>query len=100
MDTADDTCEKQTVALTVRGAVPVQGRGALIGLAVVELNIAGVELVLQGVTVMRTPAGVEVRSPVWRHPSTGQWLPGVLLPPELASALTTQTVAALREAVQ
>ena len=47
------------------------------------------------VAVRFTVAGVEVRSPVWRHPRTGAWLPGVLLPPELADALAREVAACL-----
>ena len=68
-------------------------RGRLIGLAVVSLDIAGVELTLSGVQIMRGTNGtLECRAPVWRHPRSGEWLPGVLLPPELASALAAEVL--------
>ena len=89
-----DTCP---VAVTVLGVERVTGRGSLVALAIVELDLFGVVVTLQGVQVHRRPVGgsVEVRSPVWRHPRTGAWLPGVLLPPELADALTGQVIEAL-----
>ena len=71
------------VRFTVAGVEPVRDRGSLIALAVVVIEVADVPFTLQGVQVHRRPGGggVEVRSPVWRHPRTGAWLPGVLLPP-------------------
>lgn len=85
----DDTA---TVRFTVRGVEPVRDRGALVGLAIVDVELAGVALTLQGVQVVRGVRGVEVRSPVFRHPATGRWLPGVLLPPELAEAMAAEVV--------
>ena len=84
------------VRFTVAGVEPVRDRGSLIALAVVVLEVADVPFTLQGVQVhRRAGGGVEVRSPVWRHPRTGAWLPGVLLPPELADALAREVAACL-----
>ena len=84
------------VQFTVAGVEPVRDRGTLIALAVVVIEVAEVPFTLQGVQVhRRAGGGVEVRSPVWRHPRTGAWLPGVLLPPELADALAREVVACL-----
>ena len=87
------TVETVPVAFTVCGVERVNGRGTLVGLAVVEVDVTGVVLTFQGVQVVRTPAGLECRSPVWRHPGRGQWLPGVMLPPELATAMAAEVVA-------
>ena len=81
------------VEFTVRGIKPVHGRGALVALVMVELDIAGVVFTLQGVRVVETPGGgLECRAPVWRHPGRGAWLPGVLLPPELAEAMAHEVL--------
>ena len=101
MDTEHDTIDTQTVNLTVRGFIPVQRKGALLGMAVVDLDVAGVRFTLQGVQLRTTPAGaIEVVAPCFRHPGTGQPLPAAVLPPELATALSTQVVEAWMEATQ
>lgn len=84
----------QAVEFTVLGVERVRDRGPLVGLAVVELDVAGVVVTLQGVQVVRTPAGLECRSPVFRHPSRGTWLPGVMLPTELAKAMAAEVLGA------
>jgi len=99
-----DQPEFLTVEFSVKHIEPVHGRGALVALAVVDLDVAGVALTLQGVQVVEVPGGLACKSPVWRHPSRGTWLPGVLLPAELADAmaaevLTTWRATAARQAV-
>ena len=83
------------VEYTVRGVERVHNRGSLIGLAVVEIEIAGVAITLQGVQVICTATGRhECRAPVFRHPASGTWLPGVVMPPELSSALAAEVLEA------
>lgn len=85
----------QAVEFSVVKVERVQGRGALVGLAIVDLDVAGVVFTLQGVQVTRAPdGGLACKSPVWRHPAAGTWLPGVLLPPELAEAMAAEVLAA------
>lgn len=68
--------------------VEVVDRGRLHALTIVTIDIAGVELTLQGVRLMqRLDGGLACEAPVWRHPLTGQWLPGMVLPPELGEAI-------------
>ena len=89
----NDQPETVAVQFTVRQVEGVHGRGALVALAVVELDLAGAVFTLQGVQVVTTPGGgLECRAPVWRHPSRGTWLPSVLLPPELADALAVEVL--------
>ncbi len=84
----------QAVEFTVMSLERVRDRGNLVGLAIVEVDVAGVVMTLQGVQVVRMPdGGLECRSPVWRHPSRGTWLPGIILPPELAEAMAAEVLA-------
>lgn len=89
------TAETVPVTYTLRGVERVRGAGRLVALAVVELDVMGVAITLQGVQVVRTAAGaVECRAPVWRHPHTGKWLPAALLPPDLAEAIAAEVLEA------
>lgn len=88
--------ERIDVAITVVGVEQVHDKGSLIGLAIVELDIAGVVLTLQGVQVLRLPDGsLTCRSPQFRR-SNGAWASAVALPPDLAKALGTEVLAHLR----
>ena len=76
------------VEFIVRQIEAVHGRGALVALAIVGVSVCGVDITLQGVQVVQAPSGaLECRAPVFKDPSSGTWLPGVLLPPELARAM-------------
>jgi len=76
------------VEFTVRQIEAVHGRGALVALATVDVSVCGVDITLQGVQIVQAPSGaLECRAPVFKDPSRGIWLPGVLLPPELATAM-------------
>ena len=88
--------ERMTVTMTVIGVEQVRGRGPLIGLAMVELDIAGVVITLQGVQVLRSPDGsLTCRSPQFRR-SNGAWTSAAVLPPDLAEALGAEVLAHLR----
>lgn len=50
--------DSQTVSFSVAGVELVHGRGDLVGLAIVELNVSGVAMTLQGFQIRRT-AGVQ-----------------------------------------
>lgn len=85
----------ETVGVTyeVLGVERVRDAGSLIGLAQVEVTIAGVAIVLQGVQVRRRPDGkLECLCPQWRR--NGNPLPCLLLPPELSAALASEVLAA------
>lgn len=91
-----DDVERITVTMTVTGVEQVRGKSALIGLAIVELDIAGVVIVLQGVQVLRLPDGSLVcRSPQFRR-ADGAWTSAAVLPPDLAEALGAEVLAHLR----
>ena len=88
--------ERVTVTLTIIGVEQVRDRGSLIGLAIVEMEIAGVILTLQGVQVLRSPNGsLTCRSPQSRR-ANGVWTSAVVLPPDLAVALGDEVLAHLR----
>lgn len=78
--------------MEVLGLEPVRGAGRLIGLAIVRLELDGVELTLQGVQVVRIPAGLSVQAPRFRHPRDGRWLPCLVLPDELREAIGAQVL--------
>lgn len=85
--------ETVRVRFTVLGVEPVRGCGRLVGLAVVELDFGGAGLTIQGVQVVRDPAGrLTCKAPVWRHPVSGRWLPAVALPPELGEAIAGEVL--------
>lgn len=88
--------ERMTVIVTVLGVEQVRGKGALIGLAIVELDIAGVVIMLQGVQVVRLPNGsLSCRPPQFRR-ANGAWTSAAVLPPELADALGAEVLAHLQ----
>lgn len=88
--------ERVAVTITVMGVEQVRDRGPLIGLAIVELDIAGVVLTLQGVQVFRLRDGsLTCRSPQFRR-SNGMWTSAAVLPPDLAEALGVEVLAHLR----
>lgn len=90
----DCVSETVPVRFEVRQVEPVRGAGKLLGLAVVVLDVAGVELVLQGVQLVRDGSGaLSVRAPAWRHPGSGQWLPALVLPDKLRDAIGAEVLA-------
>ena len=77
-----------SIAFTVQGVERVRRRGRLLALANVVFDLAGVEITLRGVRVMRDVEGaLTVYAPAWRHPDSGRWVPGVLLSAELSKAI-------------
>ena len=92
-----ETVETCPVAVTVLGVEPVRGAGRLMGLAVVELDIHGVLIRIQGIGITRGANGrAIVSSPLFRHPNRGggALLPAAVLPPDLAAALAGEVLAA------
>lgn len=88
--------ETEPVTFNVQLIEPASGAGRLVALAIVAMEIAGVEVVLQGVQIIRGPNGrASVEAPKFRHPRTGQWIPAVVLPPELRDAIGRELLACL-----
>jgi stage V sporulation protein G len=75
-----------TVKLTVLGIEHVAAAGRLVALAAVALEIAGIEVVLLGVRIVRERGGrLGVEAPVFRH--RGEAHAAVDLPDELRAAI-------------
>jgi hypothetical protein len=71
--------------------------GNLLAIATLELNLGGIEVLLHGVQVVRTPAGkLQCKAPHHRLP-TGQWVPSIVLPYELEIAIGRETLAAFTD---
>jgi hypothetical protein len=79
-----------TVTFTVTDVEPIEGAGRLAALAAIELELDGVALTVQGVRVVRHNGGLTAEAPRYRNPRTGQWLPALILPEELASAIARE----------
>jgi len=66
------------------------GSGRLFALATVIVTINAMEMAIQGVRVMRQPTGMlAVEAPRFRRPG-GEWVPAVMLPPELKQAIADE----------
>ena len=75
------------VAFTVSSVRRLAGAGHLLALATVTIDLAGVEMVLHGVQVLRTAAGqLRCQAPRFRA-HTGAWEPAVTMPEELEAAI-------------
>ncbi len=71
----------------------VARHGALIAIADVSIDIAGVEAIVHGVEVKRRPDGrIEARAPRCRD-ERGAWMAAVTLPAELEEAIGAQVLA-------
>ena len=84
--------ETATVSFTLLGLERARDRGRLLGLASVEILLAGIAVTLQGIRIIYDPDGsLLVQPPRFRHPD-GHWLPAVILPPELATAIAAEVL--------
>ena len=72
------------------------GAGAVVALAIVDIEVAGIAWQVQGVRVVKRDGLLIVQPPQWRHPRTGVHIPAVGLPPELASAISDAVLEALQ----
>ncbi len=96
IEQANSEVERVTVTVTVLGVEQVRGKGPLIGLAIVELDIAGVVITLQGVQVLRLPNGsLACRSPQFRRVN-GAWTSAAVLPADLSEAVGAEVISHLR----
>lgn len=84
-----------TVNFTVTEVEWVRGCGRLVALASVELELEGVVLTMQGIRVMRQGRRFTTEAPRYRNPSTGTWLPAVIVPRELGQAIAGELQAIL-----
>ena len=80
--------ETETVSFSVVGVERVYGRGDLVALAIVELELAGVAVTLQGLQVRRAgPERITVTLPAFKHPRDDVMRTTVVLPHELSDAI-------------
>jgi stage V sporulation protein G len=86
------------VEYVVLQAEHVRNSGRMVAVATVEVTIAGVAIVVQGIRVMRrSDGGLECLAPAWRHPRTGRWLPCLLWADELSGAIAHEVLAAITD---
>jgi stage V sporulation protein G len=85
------------VTFEVIGIEPVRGSDRLVALAIVDIEVAGVAIQIQGVQVVRDARGqLSVRSPMFRC-AAGRWRSAILLPDTLREALGAEVLAAVHE---
>jgi len=87
--------DTQTVRFELLGFQRMRDAGRLKALAVVEIEIAGVVVVLQGVQVMAEPSGGMAVRPPHHRAADGQLRPSVGLPKALRDALAAEVLAAV-----
>ncbi len=91
------------VEVHVAGIQKLVGTGSLLALAMVEVSVPVVggsfDFRLQGVQVRRTQDNrLLCQAPQFRDPTSGRWLPAVLLPPELRDAIGAEVLAEMEVA--
>ncbi|WP_159726165.1 hypothetical protein [Methylosinus sp. Ce-a6] len=92
MGLSADTTE---AVVTVQFIDRVASSDKLVAMAVVEIEVAGVVILLQGVKAVKRPGGgLACEAPCFRAPD-GRWLPAAILPPDLAEGLAAEVVAAM-----
>ena len=80
--------ETETVTFSVTGVERVHGRGKLVVLALVELELAGVLVTLQGLQVCRLIGNrITVTLPTFKNPRVGVMQTAIVLPIELSDAI-------------
>ena len=79
-----------SVSFRVEHVEKVRGAGRLHAIAVVSVDVDGVEMRIHGVRIVRQPTGLlAVEAPQFRRPG-GEWVPAVTLPPELKDAIAAE----------
>jgi stage V sporulation protein G len=81
-----------TATMTVHSVERVQ-KGRLVGLAVVEVELDGIPIRMQGFKIVRLASGLfSCEAPCFRHPD-GRWLAAVVLPDDLHKAIADEVLA-------
>ena len=89
-DHTNDEGGTVSVSFKVEHVEMVRGAGRLHAMAVVSVDVDGVEMRIQGVRIVRQPTGMlAVEAPQFRRPG-GEWVPAVTLPPELKDAIAAE----------
>lgn len=66
-------------------------RGPIMAVASVLLSVAGVHVLLEGVTMRRVEGGqADITAPTYRHPRTGEWRPALDLPAKVWAAVSLE----------
>lgn len=82
------------VEFTVSNIRHVHDAGRLLALATVTIELAGIEIALNGVQVRRLPNGkLRCQAPQFRT-HTGTWEPAVTMPEELEEAIGREVLTA------
>jgi hypothetical protein len=84
------TDDAVTVTFTVTGLERIEGHGRLVALAALEIDFDGVILGLHGVRVIRQGKRITTQAPRFRDPKNGVWVPAVILPDELGTAIARE----------
>ena len=88
--------ETVPVRFEVQSVLPVRGKGRLVAMARVEVEIAGVVMVVQGFKITRRPDGaLNCDLPTFKD-VTGEWMPCITFPPELAAAIGAEILETFR----
>ncbi|MBP2315978.1 hypothetical protein [Azospirillum soli] len=88
MDVADS--DRVTVEYEVV-AVERFGRGPILAVASVLIDIAGVHVLIEGITMRRAEGGqADITVPTYRHPRTGEWKPALDLPAKVWAAISVE----------
>jgi hypothetical protein len=84
---SDDDVSNMPVEVRLLGVQQVTGRGALKWLFNVQIDIQGVEIEARGFQGRETArGGISIRAPQFRG-GDGRWLPALILPPSIMSAV-------------
>jgi hypothetical protein len=84
---SDDDVSSLPVEVRLQRVQPVTGRGTLKWLFDVQIDIQGVEIEVRGFQGRDTTrGGISIRAPQFRG-GDGKWLPALILPPSIMSAI-------------
>ncbi len=79
------------MSFSVLGVERVLGRGELVALAIVELDLSGIAMTVQGIQVRRLAGNrITVTLPAFKHPRDGIMRTAIVLPRDLADAIGTE----------
>lgn len=84
-----------TLAVRVAAIEHVRGSCGVTALAVVEVEVGGLAMTVQGIRVVRAPGGgLCCLPPAYRHPD-GRWLPAVTVPADVSDVISAAVLAAM-----
>ena len=95
MTTTSYPPDSAPVTVTLTGIEAVTGMGKVTHLAIVDIEVGGIAWQLQGVRVVKHNGGLQCQAPQFRHPKSGRYLPGVVLPGVLSDHIAAEVLAAV-----